>query len=510
MRWIVLLLVAVAGAGWWMTSGGSTPAGGAAAKDLASIRAAMDAGRFVEASRLVDRVAPSGLERWEDRRTYALMAMEVRRPDAAARAVEKDARGAPRDTEEARQLLAEALIRSGRAEPAAKVIAELEQARLKGDRWHFLFALLSQLRGEPHIAREHLDPILQKGSRDAMVHVNGAQLAAGGELETERRLLTAIGLVDDVPRIQAALGRHLLSRGQPRRAMDHLEPAVKGRPWDRDARVDLSRACRLVGGPVAAPRAVELARAVVAEDPSDQEARIALAEGLAAHALADERRLAPLMGEAITCYGEVLRRPLADERLRMMVLLGIARAHVELIGARTAEADLKHHLAEALTALEAAEPLDTGKQYLDVWGVRLLAEVYFLRGKALRRAHVKDDRDCIEWYEKSFQTDRRHLDATWDLALLYYDFMRAFPYQRRASARFDDHIRERARRGLPPLDAERMRMVEHNRRIVAEHRDRGVDELTPGAGAFPPTPSPNEEEQPSLPGGPVDAPERGR
>ncbi len=123
-----------------------------------------------------------------------------------------------------------------------------------------------------------------------------------------------------------------------------------------------------------------------------------------------------------------------------------------------------------MEALAAAEAMDPEGKLAGPWGVKLLAETWYLRGRANRKAHegVSDNTEALRCYEKAFELDRHHLEAAWDLGLLCYDFLRTPEYVQKAAMAFGCHAQERQRRGLPPLEGE-------NLRIFADAMKRGKE-----------------------------------
>ena len=131
--------------------------------------------------------------------------------------------------------------------------------------------------------------------------------------------------------------------------------------------------------------------------------------------------------------------------------------------------------------LGRAEGLDPEGRLRGPRGVRLLAETHYLRGRAAKRCHEgdRDHTDAVRWYEKAWEADPRHMEAAWDLGHLYYDFLRSPEYVAKAADRFRAHVAERERRGMPPLDEERMAIVAYARRLAKEGKGFEAGTTTP-------------------------------
>jgi tetratricopeptide (TPR) repeat protein len=475
----VLILLVVAGLVVAMVmGGGSSKKERDAIEDLTALETRLREGRFAAVAKGLEALPAARLPDTAARLRWSRLAMEIVEPAKAAEALRVDTTGDPVATEAARLLRAEALVRSGAIDVAEKELAALEKAGLRSDGWHYVHALVAMARGLKDLAIEHLEPLVRRKCRIAGVHVLWAQTVLDYPPEVERRLLEGVSAADNADVVRKGLGRHFLMLGEPARAITQLESVYEGRPWDRDARIDLARACRM-GGLDRFSRAEEIARGLVAEDPADPALRLLLAEVLAAWSLADPSRAAARIEEAVAIYEVLAKERVDDGRTRMGILLGLARGHLELVGRDAVPDAPGTHFRRILEVLDEAEKVDPQGVYTDDYGVRLNAEIHFLRGKTYKRAHVKDDTEAIAHYEKAIIQDRSHFEATWDLALLYYDFMRKFKYQRRAFRLFEHHLTLREKRRAPPLPIDQMRMVWHNRQIVKERRDRGDVEMTP-------------------------------
>ncbi len=451
-------------------------------------------GRFGAARKGLRTLPRAALETREARLRGASAAMKAREPSLAADILSADAE------EPARLLRCEALLRSRRFGEARSALDALPKDGPGNERRRVLGVMLGMLEGRRDEARAEAAALVREGTLDPDAHVLHAQELTETPAIVERLLQEALGRVSDRAPVLRALGRLLLYvEGNPRRAAEPLEIAVRERPWDRDARLDLATALRRTGRDGDLARAVTQARSLRAEDPSDAEATLVLAEVLAEgirSAAAGAGGTGVLRGEAfaeaLALYEELAGRPPAEDPARAVrVLQGLARLHVEAIlvddPARATVPGSRFR--RAMETLDRAWALDPEGKLRDGAGVRLSAETLFLRGKACKKAHTgdMDHTLAVGWYEKALDPrvggDPRHLEAHWDLGLLYADFLRTPDYIRKARSQFEDHITERERRGLPPLAPDLLRIVAQVRALA----EKGLG-LEPGTslGADPP------------------------
>jgi tetratricopeptide (TPR) repeat protein len=441
---------------------------------LPAAEAKMAEGRYGEAVRDLRGIPLADLPLEAQRVRVAEAAKKGRDFALVARVLEADRRGSV----PARLLRVEGILRSGNLDGAKEALAEMEREGIRPERWRFLHALLGLARnekGERDAAVQALGELVQEGSRDPEVLVRWAETVLSVPAEARRRLTEALDRVDDRGPVLAALGAVLLRKdGDPGIARLHLEEAVRLRPFDRDARLDLVRAGLRRGGEVAVGRAVEEGILLVAQDPDDGEARLTLAEayGEKGRLALDPRGVAPSL-PAIRAwdlaereYEELLRRGVADPPTAVRALLGLARIHVEEVPLDDRKAALApgSHYAKAMEILRRAEELDPeGKLRGGPYEASLLAENYYLRGRASRKAHVGDldHTDALGWFQKAFNLDKRHIDASWDLGSLCADFFaQSKEYQQLAYTAFRSHVTMREKVGAPPLDPERMKIAE--------------------------------------------------
>ncbi len=499
----VLLLAGLAAAAG--CGGCGTPAPASVPPALAAAEKSLEEGHFGAALRGLRTIPPDDLAGPEARLRAGRAAAKARDFGLAARFLDADAKGDPRKAAAACLLRAEALVRAGKLDAAKNALDALEKGGVRTDRWRYELSLLSLALGEKEVARQVLEDLVSGGSRDADVLVRWAELSLDQPQEARRRLAEGAERAEDKAVVQAALGRFLLlAGGDPRTAAAELEDVVRARPWDRDVRLDLVRARLRAGGEVSVARAAEQAESLLGEDPDDAEARLALAESLgesgrlkAGDASAGVNRPAEaLYGKAAAQYEELLRRGVRDPAAAIRALQGFARTHVELV-ANDPGADAREpgtHFARAMEALDKAQALDPQGTLTDPFGVKLLAETYYLRGRANRKAHAgsSDNTDALRWYELAFATDHRHLEASWDLGMLCFDFLRSPEYVQKAAMAFGFHDLERKRRGLPPLEGEQLRIF-----LDAMKRAREGRGLKPGES--PGERGPAEEKQREAP-----------
>jgi tetratricopeptide (TPR) repeat protein len=463
----VVLLAGLAAAAGCGGCGPSSPAPGPAA--LPAAEKALVEGHYGAALRGLRSILPDDLPGPEARLRAARAAAKVMDFDLVARFLEADAKGDLRGAAEACLLRAEGLVRSGKFEAAKEALAALETAGVRTDRWRYDYSILCLARGDREVARHELEDLVSGGTRDADILVRWAELALDQPAVARRRLGEGIERADDRAVVQTALGRFLLvTGGDPRAAAAELEDAVRARPWDREARLDIVRARLRAGGEASVHLAVEEAERLLGEDPDDAEARLACAETLGESgrlAAGDtsggvNRPATAIFEKAAAQYQELLRRGTRDEAAAIRALQGFARTQVELV-ANEPGPDARvpgSHFARAMEALDRAEALDREGKLTGPFGVRLLAETWYLRGRANRKAHDanSDHTDALFCFEKAFETDHHHLEASWDLGLLCYDLLRTPEYVQKTAMAFGCHDLERKRRGLPPLDGPRL------------------------------------------------------
>jgi tetratricopeptide (TPR) repeat protein len=468
------------------------PAAGAAAapsmpKGLAEAERALEEGRFGEAGRLLRAVDVRSLTDPDLRLRAARDSAKVKDFEWAARVLEQDAAGGEGRPAEAGLLRAEALVRCGRFEEAAPALAGPAEGTERG---RYVRALLALGRGDREAAHALIESLVQGGSRDADVWVLWAQEATGDPKEMERRLRAAMERCADRATPGKALGRVLLAQGDCVGAAGALREAVRERPFDRDARLDLVRALTGAGRADDPARAVEEARRLLKDGAEGFDARLALAEALAMQGIEASRAAGDAPGagirplqEAETLFADLAQRGAPDPLTQVRVLLGLARVLVEAIpmdddaeiGAPTGR------WARAVRALDAADSLDPEGRMSGPFGVRLRAEVLYLRGRAAKRAHVgaKDNTDSLRHYENAVAADPRHMEALWDLAMLYYDLLRSPEYVAKAADLFDRALAERRRRGLPPLPPSMLRYPAHARALAREAKGFEPGTVTP-------------------------------
>jgi tetratricopeptide (TPR) repeat protein len=456
---------------------------------LVDAETALADGRYGAAARGLRALRPADLDGAAVRLRAARAAVKVREFERAAAFLEADTVREPGRAPEAGILRAEALVRCGRNEDAKKLLADLEIAGARTERWRYVYALLARARGEHDLATRDLEAMAAAGSRDPDVLVRWAELPLpNGFAEAKARLDEAVKRAADPAAVLAMRGRLLLRPGgEPRAALEDLEAALVSRPWDREARRDRVRARVAVGGSASVERACAEAEAMVAEDPDDMETRLALAE-----ALGEAGRLAGLVtdgainlppatvrfyGRAAEQYAEFLRRPGRDPVAMVRALHGLARVEIQLIPLdETGRQRIPgSHFAKAMALLQRAEEADPDGRLRGDWDLRLLGETHYLRGRACKRVHegTSDNTDALRWYEKAVGVEGRHIEATWDLGHIYYDFFPDTPaYWQKAVDTFRLHLMERERRGLGPLDEVRMGIVKSaNERLAKGKRE---------------------------------------
>jgi tetratricopeptide (TPR) repeat protein len=216
---------------------------------------------------------------------------------------------------------------------------------------------------------------------------------------------------------------------------------------------------------------------------ADGEAALALAEALAERLRREIRDRGshavihgPGFAEALALYGDLARRPPGgDPGLAVRILQGAARLHIEAMDAEGPGGAFApgSHFRRAEEALARAEALDPPPGRLrDARGLKTLAETWYLRARANKRAHAgdRDHKDAVGWYEKARTAEPGHLEAHWDLALLYADLLRSAEYVKKADELFAHACILREARGLAPLAPEELRIVAQ----VHEWAERGT------------------------------------
>lgn len=450
---------------------------------------ALEEGRFGEAARLLRSIPRDALATAPDRRRAAAALMKVDLHAEAADLLAKDPPGRGGRNGEAALLRLEALLRSGRTEEAQRFLAEMEIAGQEGERKRVLRVMLDLRVGATGDAMRELEDLVSRGTRDADAWVLWAQAVLHQPEEAEKRLLAGAAAAADRAKVLRSLGRLLLrSKGDPHRARDLLEEAVRGRPWDREARLDLVGALRRTGVAADLDRALAEARRLREEEPGDFELSLCLAETLGEAALGAAARAGGQAAAgrdhllaAIALYGDLARRPAPDPVAEVRVVQGLARAEVEAIHLDSqGDAGPASHFRRALDALQRAEALDPEGKLRDPRGPwPLLAETWYLRGRAFKRVHAGDGdhTEAVGWYEKAARRADPHLDALWDLSLLYCDFLRTPDHVRKAAAMMRKHERMREELGLPPLDAVRKRQLEDAADRAAKGKGFGEGEV---------------------------------
>lgn len=492
-----LLLLAVAAAAG-CSRPGEAPA--PVPEAVAAAERSLAEGRYGAARKTLRTIPRAALASRESRMRAAAAALKAREPSLAADVLSGDG------DEEARLLRAEGLIRSARKDEAKAALDALEREGAGGERRRVLRVMLGRITGRGLEAREEAAALVKGGSRDPDAHVLHAQEHYSQPAFAERLLLDALPRVTDPAPLLKGLGRLLLhGAGNPVRAADYLERAVRERPWDRDARLDLATALRRTGRSGDLERAVAEARRLRGEDPGDGAVALLLAESLA-----EGIRLAAAAGpgvgpyregefrECLALYEELVRSPPGgDAETAIHVHHGLARLHVEAILSdapwqATAEGS---HYRRAVAALDAAKALDPEGRLKDPAGVRLSAETLYLRARAAKRAHTgdMDHTEAVRLYEMAVDPrvggDLRHFEARWDLGLLYADLLRSPEYIRKAREQFDDCLLERERRGMPPLPPKMMAIVAHVRALA--EKGLGLPPGVPlGEPEAPPAPPP--------------------
>jgi tetratricopeptide (TPR) repeat protein len=483
---------------------------------LARAEAALEAGLPGEARRGLAAIPPGSFATPEMRLRAARAFGKARDWAAAARILEGDA-GDFRRANEAALLRVEALLRAGALEPAEKALGVLGTVGVRPPRAAVLHAMATVARGRTGDGARDLEPLVRAGTRDPDARVLWAQIVLDLPGEAERRLQEGMGAVGDRGPLLRALGRLLLRTGDADRAAHALVEAVRLRPWDRDARLDLARARVGTGRPEEMEAALEDLRRLARDDPEDFTIALALSEASAEKALRVSRAAGdspsaanPEFEEALRLYEDLASRPAPDAGAAVSALFGLARLLVETIPLEHPSTSLLpgSRLRRAEAILDRALALDPDGRMVDGYGVRLVAENYYLRGRGYKRAHAgdRDHRDAVGWYEKALKADGRHLDATLDLALLYYDFLRTPEFVRKAARLVDAHERERSLRGLPPLRPDQLKPVAHIRRLAAEGKGFEAGTVTPdpseGGKDAPPPPRgglPGEAPPPDAP-----------
>ena len=466
---ILCLAAAAAAAGGPGGGGGPPPA-------LAEAETALGEGRTVEARRALLSLSAGSLPDGPARRRAAAGLMKLREFSRAADLLAGDPPGRGGRNGEAALLRLESLVRSGRLPEARTLVVEMEGLGVGGDRRRVLRAMLDLAGGNAGDAHRELEDLVRGGTRDADAWILRAQLALDNPAEAERRLLSALGAVDDRVQILRALGRLLLrTEGGARRAVDALEEVVKARPWERESALDLVSALRRTGGAAELARARRLAEELRRGDPADFEASLAFAEvlGETARVAADAAMGNPagvreILKEAIAVYGELAGRPAPDPVAGIRVLQGLGRAEILAIFLDAqGDAGPTSHFRAAIAALERADAMDPGGKLRDGRGRSLRAETLFLMARAHKRVHSGDGdhTTAVALYEEAARADPLHLDAKWDLALLYFDFLRTPEYVRKARRLADRVVEGREAAGLPPLDAERQALLDRIRVI---------------------------------------------
>jgi tetratricopeptide (TPR) repeat protein len=453
---------------------------------------ALAEGRYGAAARELRSLRPADLEGAETRLRAAQAAVKARDFARAALFLEADAKRDLGRAPGAALLRAECLVRSGRLDDAQQALRAIEAAGSRTERWRYAYALLSLARGERDLGARDMEALATAGSKDPDVLIRWAELPLpDGFDEAKRRLDDALLRATDPAPVLAMRGRLLLLGGrEARAALADLEEAVRARPWDREARRDRVRARVRVGGLVSVEAAVREAEGIVAEDPDDGETRIAFAE-----ALGEAGRLAGLGGDgalhlpapavryyerAAEQYGEYLQRPVRDPAMAIRALQGLARTEIQRIpldetGRMRAPGS---HYARAMEALQRAQALDPEGRFRGEWDVGLLAETWYLRGRANKRVHegTTDHTEALRSYQKALEIDPRHLEACWDLGLLCHDFFPDSPaYWQIAADAFRAHLKERERRDLGALDPERMAIVKSAFDRVARGKEKKED-----------------------------------
>jgi tetratricopeptide (TPR) repeat protein len=441
---------------------------------LGKAEAAIDGGRPGEALREIASIVPESLVSPRQRLRAARVASRARDWARAARLLARDAEAAPAG--EAALLRAEALLRTGDLDAGARAIAAAGEP--PPERARVLRAMLAVARGRADEAARGLEALARDGTRDPDAWVLLAQAALPDAAEAERRLLDGARACDGAAPIQSALGRLALRAGRADRAIDALAPAVRARPWDREARLDLARARVATGRDPELDLAIEDLRRVVADAPAEFDPRLRLAEALGEKGVRITRRLndgpegaQEEFAASLALYEALAAEAAPDPESAVSVLLGQARVLIECIPLDRPEVATApgSRFRRAEAALARAEALDPQGRLLDANGVRLLAENWYLRGRANKRAHVgsRDHAESVGWYAKAVQADPRHLEAPWDLALIEYDHLRTPEYVREAARHVEAHLAERKRRGMAEPDESRMRIVRDIRRRAA-------------------------------------------
>ena len=453
---------------------------------LARAEAAIDAGRPGEARREIAAVVPGSLGTPAQRLRAARVAFRARDAARAARLLEGDAAAAPAG--EAALLRAEALIRSGDLQGGTLAVAAAGEP--PPERARVLRAMIAVARGRAADAARDLEALARDGSRDADAWVLLAQCALPDAAEAERRLLEGARACPDSLPIQAARGRILLRGGRAEAALDALGPVARARPWDREVRLDFARARVAVGRDGDLDLAIADLRRIAADEPGDFVPRLRLAEALAEKGVRISRRLGDSpqsareeFGEALAVYDALAAEQPPDVESAVAAFLGMARVLIETIPLDRPEQATEpgSRFRRAEVWLEKTLALDAEGRMLDGNGVRLLAEIYYLRGRANKRVHVgaKDHAESVGWYAKAVQTDPRQLEAPWDLALIEYDHLRTPEYMREAARHMEIHFAERKRRGLPDPDPAQMKIVRDIRRRAAAGIGFPPGETTP-------------------------------
>ncbi|MHC4821663.1 MAG: hypothetical protein ACYTDX_08100 [Planctomycetota bacterium] len=474
-RFPIALLLATSVAGLISGCGPEGPGPGEA--EVTELEAALAEGRYGHVRRTVQTMERGNLDTPALRRRAAVLAMEVRDPALAAELLKTDAR----EDESVRLLRIEALIRSGQFADAETSLRKLEMKGQRSERWKVLQAMVAMGRGAAYwdTAKALVIPLVEGGSRDRDAWIYWAQFAAQKPVILQRRLLEALDKVapEDQWAIRRALGRHLLSTAQGERAAQQLHKAVTERPCDRDARLSLVQSWRRDRTRLRLDDAIAMARWMVKEDPDDRDAMVALAETLGEKGRVAPRQFVVELQEAIGLYERVLEMvpatpggqvASAASRTRILYLQGLARAHIELILADREHGAKGTHFQAAEALLKEAIDLDPEGQLAGQRGIRLTSESLYLLARALKRAKVTDDTVAIATYLRAIQMSPRHIQAHWDIALLYYDYLQTPGYVEKADSHQRMYRQLLQEAGYPPPAPDQMEIIREIEKRVKE------------------------------------------
>lgn len=329
------------------------------------------------------------------------LAKFLTRVGSSAAAVRVFESGGTPDSAEARAVLAQALLKSGRREECRKVLAAMEASGELPARTNLLRGIDAQLDGETSLARAALEEAQRKAPDDPEIWAwrGWAQLERGEVEQAEAHLREGIRRFPDSHEIRSILSG-VLYRGRPgserilEEIVEHCSFVTERHPFDLMARVRKGLALNRLGRHV---QAVEVFLELTREYPDKGEywANLGIAQVGAGRARAATKSLV-----------NALRLLPEDPVLRT----SLGNAYISL---SKREKRAEEMLRKALGIFDAVLRTDPSYAPAYVGKARAIVELSPGSDDVLKAA--------ILLYEQALERDRDNFEALLNVALLYYD-----------------------------------------------------------------------------------------